>query len=498
MSVEEFIEMLRRPLGEMPRELEMMPLPGPFDVKIRPPGSKSLTNRALLLAALAEGESVITGALIDADDARVMIDALRQLGAGIEVVDPARWNPDRKGGGAPSGAERASPVAGAPGSMAQVELHVKGTGGRLRGNCTLNLKNAGTATRFLTAAACLADGPVEIDGNERMRQRPIGELVAMLRQLGVRVEELGVPGCVPVKVWPIPSSTPQHVLKIGQTASSQFVSAILMIGQLLPRGLLVEFEGRPTSESYIEMTLALMDEWPGGSGDASVEGELPFAHLHRGRYFGNTYSVEPDASGATYWWGAEAIVAGSRCAVPIDPSTSVQADSRFGDALRHRGGHVDLTLMPDAAMTLAVVACFASPGGTTTITGLRTLRVKETDRLEAIRTELTKVGARVEVFQTPTMSESASESSGPPDEGLRITPPPGGIDCSPGVPRVVFETYDDHRMAMSLALIGLRRPNVVIRDPQCVAKTYPTFWRHLSLLYQSAIEGARRLSSEGD
>ncbi len=549
MNPTEFIEILNRPLADLPHELEMLPLPGPFNVEIRPPGSKSLTNRALLLAALAQGESVITGALIDADDAQVMIEALRQLGAEITIENGSNpWNPDRKEGGS-RGDQRNSETVPA-------SLRIRGTAGRLRGNRTLNLKNAGTATRFLTAAACLADGPVIIDGNERMRQRPIGELVSMLRQLGVTIDELGEPGCVPLRVHPLNGTATTDTLKIGSTASSQFVSAVLMIAPLLPRGLFVEITEALTSPSYVDMTLAIMDEWLRGGVDGSSVGSL---NLFPSTYRGRSFSIEPDASGAAYFWSAAALVDGSSCEVPGLDDGSGQGDARVPQVLRlagalahatppvrKTGSHIDgviprfigrllfgdpshrqrammvqngalraiaadFTNLPDAAMTLAAVACFAE--GTTTITGLRTLRVKETDRLAAMQTELSKLGVRVEIFQTlspppplpagevracpPRRESSRTEGAkATPDEGLRITPPPGGIDCSPAAPRIVFDTYDDHRMAMSLALIGLRRPNIVIRDPACVAKTYPTFWKHLSLLYKSAIAGGEHVSSE--
>ncbi|HBS29062.1 MAG TPA: 3-phosphoshikimate 1-carboxyvinyltransferase [Phycisphaerales bacterium] len=468
-SARSFAELLKSPLGDLPRELAMVPLPGPggFDVVVRPPGSKSITNRALLMAALASGESWLHGALLDADDARVMIDALRQLGATIDIEDRARG-----------------------------EVRIVGTGGRLKGGGALNLNNAGTATRFLTAAACLADGPVVIDGNERMRQRPIGELAQMLRALGITVEELGAPGCVPLRVHPAGGATGAPVLRIGRTASSQFVSALMIIGPLLPGGLRIEFIDEPTSVSYIRMTLAMMRRWTLGGVDGSIEDRALV--LRPGAYRAREEVIEPDASGATYFWGAGAIVPGSRCAVPIDPATSIQSDAGFALVLGAMGAEVsgasvgaaplrgidaDLTLMPDAAMTLSAVACFAR--GTTTMTGLRTLRDKETDRIAALCNELGKVGVASEVISYRT-------SSGGTDEGLRLTPPAprGGIDCSSGAARVAFDTYDDHRMAMSLALIGLRRPNVVIRDPACVAKTYESFWRDLASLYDSALAGA--------
>ncbi|MFM9957213.1 MAG: 3-phosphoshikimate 1-carboxyvinyltransferase, partial [Phycisphaerales bacterium] len=464
----------------MPRELELCPCSGGFDVAVRPPGSKSLTNRALLLAALAEGESVLRGCLLDADDARVMIEALRQLGAGVEVRDDATWGN---------------------------EVRVRGVAGRFRVGASgveLNLNNAGTATRFLAAAACLADGPVVIDGNPRMRLRPIGELVELMRRLGVRVDELGAPGCVPLRVQPC-----QPVggsIDVGVTLSSQYVSALLLIAPWMEKGLEVRFTAAPTSPSYIDMTLRLLREV--GCATALRDESWKRARVSHGGGKGLgefVVDIEPDASGATYFWGAAAVVPGASATVLGLPEDSMQGDAWFkallcrmgaglGEERRteeqaeriHRddaralvgrtltGIDADLSLMPDTAMTAAAAACFAS--GPTILRGLRTLRVKETDRLAALQNELSKIGVKVEI-------ESYVTEGGVADELMRITPPIEGVDCSRGAGRVEFETYDDHRMAMSLAIIGLRRPNVVIRDPGCVAKTYAGFWGEWAGLY---------------
>jgi 3-phosphoshikimate 1-carboxyvinyltransferase len=200
------------------------------------------------------------------------------------------------------------------------------------------------------------------------------------------------------------------------------------------------------------------------------------------------YSVEPDATGATYFWAGAGIVPGARCRVLGLDEASLQGDARFPEVLGLMGVKVshgpgwiqtvgppslkpilaDMSEMPDAAMTLAAVACFAS--GTSILRGLRTLHVKECDRIAAMYTELTRLGVTV---QTPVQ--------GDPD-AMTITPPPGGLDCSPSAPPITFETYNDHRMAMALALIGLRRPNISIKDPACVGKTYPTFWKDFAKL----------------
>lgn len=499
--------------SEWPDPLPIAPLARPFNITLRTPGSKSLTNRALLLAALAEGESILRNVLIDAEDSRVMIRALEQLGARII-------------------------------QHSETELHVTGVRGLWRlppGGLTLNLENAGTATRFLAAAAMLAPAsqagmaphPIIIDGNARMRQRPIGELVDILRQLGVRVDYVpaapGEPvreGYPPIAVHAPPSRRDlKREIEIGRTASSQFISALLLVAPFLgcptesdasgpssdtalhAGGLSISFVDRITSWPYVAMTLGLLEEVgirSDCSHDASfllVTQECPCrVQIPCSPLFRFDYDVEPDASGATYFWAAAALTAGASCTIPGLDRGSLQGDTEFAmDFLQEAGAEVtsnpilmedspawtrvtgaangridpvvaDFSGMPDAAMTAAVVACFAD--GPSRLSGLRTLRVKETDRIAALETELAKIGVR-------THSEQLND-----DESLVIAPPPGGVDCSPSAPRVEFETYNDHRMAMSLALIGLRRPNVFIKNPGCVAKTYPGFWKDFGTLYK--------------
>ncbi|MGD9690565.1 MAG: 3-phosphoshikimate 1-carboxyvinyltransferase [Phycisphaerales bacterium] len=485
------------PVDRLPEKVLVPRLQRPFDVTIRPPGSKSITNRALLLAALAEGESVLRGALVDADDAQVMIAALEQLGATIRIEQ--------------SGADAASGSA---------TLRITGVAGRWKPrerDPVLNLHNAGTATRFLAAAAILSEpamGPVTIDGNARMRERPIGELIEALRALGVRAEYVGREGVPPVKLWPIAGRDLRESLVMPTTSSSQFISALLLIAPFLERGLVLEFVGAITSEPYVHMTRHLLEAWGVptddeyghafhiGAADRSGRTFVP------GRIVGREFTIEPDASGAAPFLAAAALVPGSRVRVPGVCDSSIQGDARFAGVLSSLGatalvnasetsvssngplsaGTVDLVTIPDTAMVAAVVACFAAPARgnpetTSTLGGLRTLRVKETDRLAALQAELSKLGAKVEIVTTRD------------DEALRITPPrdlasspvclPAHGGASAASPLVEFDTYDDHRMAMSLALIGLRRGNVVIRDPACVRKTYPTYWRDLAKLYGS-------------
>lgn len=463
---------LTLPLADLPDPLAIPRLSRAFDVSLRPPGSKSITNRALLLAALARGTSTLRHALTDADDAQVMLRALRRLGAGVEV--------------------RGETVT------------IAGVGGSWRpapgdGPVHLDLHNAGTATRFLAAAALLApagSAGIVIDGNARMRQRPIAELASALRAAGATVRSLEVEGFPPLHVLPL-THTRTLEATFGRTASSQFISALLLAAPFLPRGLRLRCTEELTSPDYVDMTLRLLRQVgvPVTSTPTAAAGASSFeVHVPHHVPAGFELDVEPDASGATYFLAAAAMTPGARCSIlglPANPERSLQGDARFPQVLRSFGAEVegddahvavrgrglaavtvDLSRMPDTAMTAAVVAAVVSPGptSTTTLRGLRTLRVKETDRLAALQAELTKIGCRVQI--------EPEHVPGRADESLVITPattPTGGP--------VTFNTYDDHRMAMSLALLGLRREGVLIADPRCVAKTYPTFFQHLSSLY---------------
>lgn len=433
-------------------------------VAIRPPGSKSLTNRALLLAALAQGRSTLHGALTDADDAQRMLKALAELGVKIDASQ-----------------------------QSQGVLTILGTGGRFRSakGVTLDLGNAGTATRFLTAAAMLADAPITIDGDSRMRERPIGELVTALRQCGATVESLGTPSCPPIRISP-PNGLRSIRLDIPTTQSSQFVSALLMLGPFLPGGVTIRLTGAITSPSYIDMTIAMLEQLGAGvrlSDDGHVIRITPPEDRTSLQAF--ELAIEPDASGATYFWAAAALVPGLSCTLSGITERSTQGDSRFAQICGNLGAayhadasgltvrgvsgpmtpvRTDMERMPDAVMTLAALTAFAN--GQTFLRGVRTLRVKETDRVAALRNELGKIGVRVE---SPVAGD---------DDAMLIKPPVGGIDCSPTAPPVAFDTYRDHRMAMSMALIGLRRPHVTINDPACVVKTYATFWDDFARLYQ--------------
>lgn len=472
------LSLLDQPLDRFPLRLAITPIAPagqtlhPFNISIRPPGSKSLTNRALLLASLARGTSFIRKPLIQAQDAQRMITAVTALGASIETIEPAS------------------------GTSLEPDLRITGVNGAWKQGAMLNLGNAGTATRFLAAASLLSQFPIVIDGDQRMRERPIAELVQALRQAGGDVEYLagGKPGCPPIQVRSHGEPIRSIRLDIPQTQSSQFISALLLLGPFLQGGVTLRLTGHITSPSYIEMTLNLLEQLGAHlrtSEDMRVlrVGPVNSVDPHLPAF---EYATEADASGATYFWAAAALVPGARCAIDGVPIRSSQGDAGFaklleqcgsevlvgGDRYTVRGNdddiaalHVDMARMPDAVMTLAAVASFARRPSI--IRGIRTLRVKETDRVAALTSELAKIGV---VIESPVDGDL---------DVMRLTPPANGVDCSRSAAPVEFETYDDHRMAMAMALIGLRRPNVWINNPACVAKTYPTFWSDWAKLYQA-------------
>ncbi|MEM8738103.1 MAG: 3-phosphoshikimate 1-carboxyvinyltransferase [Planctomycetota bacterium] len=437
--------------------IETLPVPpvAPFELSLRPPGSKSLTNRALLLAALAKGTSKLTGVLF-ADDTRRMLEALETLGFKLQIDERQRT----------------------------VTLHGK-AGLIPTDTAELHLGNAGTAVRFLTAALCLGLGEYVVDGIARMRQRPIGELVDPLNELGADIQYLGEPGFPPLKIIAEPPGLAGGLLELTPTLSSQFISALLMIGPYLERGLEIEFDGPVTSLPYVKMTLNLMKQF-----GARFEADTGYraVHVPAGQYRSYHYPIEPDASNASYFLAAAAVVPGSRCTIEGLGSRSLQGDAEFCDVLGRmgcgvdqkldqttvtappqgplRGIDVDFNDMPDMAQTLAVTALFAQ--GPTTLRNIGNLRVKETDRLAALHTELTKFGATVSIIE----------------DDLTVTPPPPDLLVAPasGV-----DTYDDHRMAMAFAVAGLRLPGVNINDPACVEKTFPDFFEHLDRLRGAAV-----------
>lgn len=430
----------------------------PFDLTLSPPGSKSLTNRALLIAALADGATVLDGVLF-ADDTRRMLEALQTLGFELDIDEDAK----------------------------RVTVHGQGGNFPVK-ECDLNLGNAGTAMRFLTAGLCLGQGTYTLDGIARMRERPIGELVEPLKQLGAEIDYLGEVGFPPLRINDSPYFEGGFIT-LKPTLSSQFISALLIAGPCTPRGITLTFDGPVTSLPYIKMTLKLMKhfgvkhEWGGPKKNA--------VRVTAAGYRAKPYTIEPDASNASYFLAAAAAVPGSSCTIKNLGGESVQGDADFCMVLGLMGCNVDqhthtttitapssgklkgvdvrLNQMPDMAQTLAALAILAE--GSTRIRKVGNLRVKETDRMEAIRVELTKLGADVELR----------------GDDILITPPAGNTITPASV-----DTYDDHRMAMAFSVIGLATPpgTVTINDPDCVNKTYPNYWDDLQKLHAAETASA--------
>jgi 3-phosphoshikimate 1-carboxyvinyltransferase len=404
------------------------------------PGSKSYTNRALTIAALARGPSVLQGALLS-DDTQVAQAALAHLGVPLEA--------------------------------AGTTLRVQGQHGRFTApQHALYLGNSGTTTRFFTAMLTLAGFPCTITGNARMQERPIADLLDALTQLGAEVTSVHDNGCPPVQIGT--RALRGGTATISGAISSQFLSALLMVAPYASHEVALVVRDTLVSVPYVDITLDIMAQF-----GVQVQHEQYRHFVIPGQqcYSGREYTIEGDASSATYLWGLAALL-GQEMAVRNIPAMSVQGDLRFLEVLermgcrvsRHQGlvvsgpaqlqplGEIDLNALPDAAMTVAVLAAFCP--GVTRIRNVANLRVKETDRLRALATELRKLGVAVEEL---------------PD-GLHIVGNPAGLHGAD------IATYDDHRMAMCFGMAGVRLPGIRIQDPACVSKTYPGFWEDLQHL----------------
>jgi 3-phosphoshikimate 1-carboxyvinyltransferase len=432
-----------------PTELEIVPLAVPPNVTVSVPGSKSITNRALVLAALSDSTSYgckVKGVL-RSEDTNLMLDCLRKLGIEVEDVDPSTLLVLRGGS-----ADFVPEDEWIPNDRAD-----------------LFVGNSGTTIRFLTAFVALGEGSYRLDGIPRMRQRPIQDLLDALNQLGVDARSEFGNGCPPVVVH-ANGIRGGHV-RIRADVSSQFLSAIMMVAPFAREDVTIEIVGTLVSEPYIEMTIGVLQAF-----SLKIQADGPYRYVIPGhqRQATTDYRVEPDASSASYFLAAAAITGGT-VGVPDLTMSSIQGDVSFLDKLEEmgcnvcrgrdsigvtgrplRGISVDMNDLSDTVMTLAAVACFAE--GPTTIRNVAHIRHKETDRITALATELRKLGAEVEEFS----------------DGLKITPRP--------LKGCAVETYNDHRMAMSLALIGLKVPGVIIKNPGCVAKTYPGFWQDFEKL----------------
>ncbi|QGG97057.1 3-phosphoshikimate 1-carboxyvinyltransferase [Actinomarinicola tropica] len=426
----------------------MAPLERPPDVTVTVPGSKSFTNRALVLAALADGTSTLHGALV-ADDTEAMAAALEQLGVGIERHDGGR------------------------------RLVVHGLGGRLpAGPLRIDARLSGTTARFLLPVLALGSGPYVLDGRAPLRRRPMGPTVDALRALGAEVDdgaETG-PGHLPVTVRGL--GTRGGATAVPADLSSQFVSGLLLAAPAMPEGLDLTMLGAAVSRPYLTMTTATMAAF-------GVEVERPSPDrfvVAPASYRATAYGVEPDASAASYFLAAAALT-GGRVRVAGLGAGSLQGDIRVVAVLEQmgaeveladdsvevrgtgqlRGVDVDLADLPDMAQTIAVVAAFAD--GPTTVRGVELIRHHETDRIAAVVAELRRCGLTVHERR----------------DGFTIEPGP--------LRPARIETYDDHRMAMSFALLGLRAPGIEIADPGCVAKTFPDYFATLDQLRRPAEPG---------
>lgn len=414
------------------------PVNDPVRGSIRPPGSKSLTNRALITAALASGETKLTGVLAS-DDTRVMVESLNRLG--IPVTHDIE--------------NCTMTVAGCAGQPSATEAE-------------LWLENSGTSIRFLTALCALGKGEYRLDGNERMRERPILHLVESLKQLGVTIGcELGT-NCPPVKMSATGLAGGRAT--IAGNISSQYLSGLLMAAPCASAPLDIEVTGELVSQPYVDMTMGVMAQFGATVG---ISGQNQF-HIEPQQYRATEYDIEPDASAASYFFAAAAITGGE---VTVQGLThyALQGDVGFVDALaqmgcevRHnddsitvvgnglKGIDIDMNAISDTAQTLAVVALFAD--GPTRIRNVGHMRHKETDRVAAVVNEIRRMGV------------AADEH----DDGLTVHP--GQIQPA------TIATYDDHRMAMSFALAGLRVDGIQIADPGCTRKTYPRFFSDLEQL----------------
>ncbi|MBI3465784.1 MAG: 3-phosphoshikimate 1-carboxyvinyltransferase [Planctomycetes bacterium] len=428
----------------MPDFLAIQPT-GPISGSIRPPGSKSITNRALVCAALAEGESILSGAL-ESEDTEVMIAALRQLGLTISV-DASRH-----------------------------EIRITGCGGRLPASGgTLFVANSGTTTRFLAAMLTLGRGTFRLDGTPRMRERPIQDLLDALAQLGAAARSEQGTGCPPVIIEA--DGLPGGRAAIRGDVSSQFLSGLLMAAPYARSPVELFVPGELVSQPYIQMTLAVMAAF---GVRVNLVGQNTFQVPIGIGYRGRAYAIEPDASAASYFFAAAAITGGQVMVKGLSRA-SLQGDVAFVDVLRQmgcevafaedeititgrplRGVDVNMNAISDTVQTLGAVALFAE--GPTNISGIGHIRHKETDRIAALATELRKLGA--DVIER--------------DDGLTIRPA--------ALHGARIATYNDHRMAMSLALVGLAVPGIEISNPGCTAKTYPNYFADLAGL----VGGSRR------
>lgn len=414
------------------------------DAVIEVPGSKSITQRALVVAALARGESVLRGPLAS-EDTKYTAKALRSMG--VKVLDRSmrRWK-------------------------------VTGCSGRvLPPRRKIFLGNNGTATRFLTSVAALGNGVFSITGEPRMKERPIGPLIEALSGWGVAIRSINETGCPPLEIR-------AEGLRGGNTnlpegKSSQYLSSLLLVAPYAAHKATLSVAGEVLSKPYVHMTLAVMKSF---GIKVKASDDLNHFEIQRGYYKPRDYKIEGDASSASYFWAAAAVT-GGRVTVTNVPKKSLQGDSVLVDILARmgcrvsksdkgitlegapelNGVEVDMGDCPDVVPTLAVVAARAK--GRTVITNIEHLRIKECDRLHVMAKELAKLGVRVEERADALIIE--------------------GQGAEAQLNGAEIDTYDDHRIAMSFAVAGLYVPGVKVLGEECVAKSFPDFWERFDLLY---------------
>ena len=414
--------------------IEVKPLQQPLDIAVAVPGSKSYTNRTLLVAALAEGESLLTGALFS-DDTDYMVQSLRKLGVAV-VADPAA-----------------------------ASFAVKGNGGKIPvDGAELYIGNSGTTSRSIISYVALGDGHFVVDGDEPMQKsRPIADLLAALGQLGVDARSRFDNGCLPVDVYARGFKGGRTRLDASKT--SQFLTSLMLTGPHTQEGLDIEMVGEFKTQ-YIDITMAVMRAF---GGEVEHDNYRRFRIAGGQCYQGRAYAIEPDASNASYFFAAAALT-GGRVRVDDIAIDSAQGDIHFVDVLEQmgctvncddngvevigpeklKGIDVDMKEISDTSLTLAAIAPFAD--GPVRIRNIEHSRWQETDRVAAMATELGRLGVEVEEHQD-------------------------GITVYPSLPQpAAIDTYADHRVAMSFALVGLMVPGIRINDPGCVRKTFPTYF----------------------
>ena len=416
--------------------IEVKPLQN-LQATVTVPGSKSYTNRALLIAGLTDGECRLEKPLVS-DDTKYMIRALKAFGVSVQEGKDV--------------------------------FIVSGSGGKLSTpKEDIFIGNAGTAMRFLTTFSALAPGKTRLDGDERMRQRPLADLLDCLTQMGVKAVSANGNGCPPIDI--AGGEVPGGDIQLAGDKSSQYLTSILLSAPYFKNDTCIHIQGDLTSKSYADITLDIMKTF-----GVHVDNEsYQRFKVKAGDYYkAQTYQVESDWSSASYFLAAAAVTGGEVTLTDINPH-SVQGDAQFTSVLEKmgcrvekkanalhikgnplRGITINMNNMPDAVQTLAVIALFAE--GETVIEGIGNLRIKETDRISALANELTRLGAGVEAGEDFLIIRPGDY------KGAEV------------------ETYDDHRMAMSFAVAGLKIPGVRIKDPKCVEKSFPDFFQRFEKL----------------